>query len=166
MDNVNRLRIGLFAPGFVLKDSEGNRRALSDFRGKKNLVLLFCPGRRNQLCLDWLKELNRFYDQIRLKEAQVLSLSPDESWISHRIKQENKIQFPILKIESDLRSHPGPPQVIQQYGLQRRDAEGESLYPAVFLVDQIGIIRYRKVYIQPSEELNVGELLCELDKLT
>lgn len=165
MDNVNRLRVGLFAPDFVLKDSEGKKIGLSDFRGKKNVILFFCSGNRDQLCSDWLEEINRFYHQIGLKDTEILFLSQDERWISQRIKEERNIRFPILKIEGDLRFGPSSTPVTQQYGLQRGESKEQNLYPAIFLVDKGGTIRYRKVYTQPSEKLKPEELLCELDKL-
>lgn len=165
MENVNRIRVGFFAPDFMLKDSEGRKLKLSDFRGQKNLLLFFCHGKRNQFCLDWLDELNRFYDHIQLKETEVLSFTQDERWVSHRIKEEKKIRFSILKIESDLRFDPPAPSVSQQYGVGASESEEGNLYPAIFLVDKMGIIRYRKVYTQPTEKLNTKELLCELDKL-
>ena len=166
MDNVNRIRVGFFAPDFMLKDSEGKKLGLSDFRGRKNLLLFFCHGKRSQFCLDWLDELNRFYNHIQLKETEILSFTQDERWVSHRIKEEKKIRFPILKIESDLRFDPSTPSVTQQYGVQANKSEGENLYPAIFLVNKSGIICYRKVYTQPTKKLNTEELLCELDKLS
>lgn len=165
MENVNRIGVGFFAPDFMLKDSEGRKLRLSDFRGQKNLLLFFCHGKRSQFCLDWLDELNRFYDHIQLKETEVLSFTQDERWTSHRIKEEKKIRFPILKIESDPRFDPPAPSVSQQYGVQASESEGKNLYPAIFLVNKSGIICYRKVYTHPTEKLNTKELLCELDKL-
>jgi peroxiredoxin len=165
MDNVNRLRVGLFAPDFVLKDSKGNKIALGDFRGKKNLLLFFFRGKRDQVCLGWLEELNRLHDQIQMRETEVLALSQDESWISRRIREERKIQFPILKIEGGLRFDSSDSSVTQLYGVQTRESEEVSLYPAFFLVDKAGTIRYRRVYTHPSEQFNPEDLLCELDKL-
>ena len=165
MDNVNRIRVGFFAPDFVLKDSEGKKVGLSDFRGRKNLLLFFCHGKRCNICPDYLDELGRNYDRIRQKDTEILALSPDETWTSRRIKEKKNIQFPILKIERDLRSDLQAPPVTQQYGVQTSESGGESFYPAIFLVDKRGIIRFRKVFIQPTEKLNTEELLCELDKL-
>ena len=136
MGNVNRLRTGLFAPDFILKDSEGRQLALSHFRGKKNLLLLFCQTLKNPVCLNTSEELNRFYDQIRLKDTEVLALSLDERWISRRMKQEKEIQFPILKIEGDPRYPSSTPPVSELYDIEVSESEGAAFYPAVLIVDK------------------------------
>jgi peroxiredoxin len=157
--------VGLFAPEFLLKDSEGRKLGLSHFSGKKNLLLFFCQSLKDIVCLGGLEVLNRSYDQIRLRDTEVLALTRDERWISRRIKQEKKIQFPILKIEGDPRSPSSAPPVSELYGIEVRESEGTVLYPAVFMVDKRGTIRFRKVYAQPADKLQVEELLCQLDKL-
>ncbi len=37
------LKVGMLAPDFTLKDEEGVERSLSDYLGKKNIVLAFYP---------------------------------------------------------------------------------------------------------------------------
>ena len=37
------LKVGMIAPDFTLKDEEGVERSLSDYLGKKNVVLAFYP---------------------------------------------------------------------------------------------------------------------------
>ena len=37
------LKVGMIAPDFTLKDEEGVERNLSDYLGKKNVVLAFYP---------------------------------------------------------------------------------------------------------------------------
>ena len=37
------LKVGMIAPDFTLKDEEGVARQLSDYLGKKNIVLAFYP---------------------------------------------------------------------------------------------------------------------------
>lgn len=165
MGNVNRLRVGLFAPEFLLKDSEGRKLGLSHFSGKKNLLLFFCQSLKDLVCLGGLEVLNRSYNQIRLRDTEVLALTRDERWISRRIKQEKKIQFPILKIESDTQYPCRAPSVSQLYGIEVGEFGGKLFYPAVFMVDKGGTIRFRKVYAQPADKLQVEELLCQLDKL-
>ena len=37
------LKVGMIAPDFTLQDEEGVERSLSDYLGKKNVVLAFYP---------------------------------------------------------------------------------------------------------------------------
>ena len=39
----NTLKVGMIAPDFTLKDEEGTERNLSDYLGKKSVVLAFYP---------------------------------------------------------------------------------------------------------------------------
>ena len=39
----NTLKVGMVAPDFTLKDEEGAERSLSDYLGKKSVVLAFYP---------------------------------------------------------------------------------------------------------------------------
>lgn len=37
------LKVGMIAPDFTLKDEAGTERSLSDYLGKKNIILAFYP---------------------------------------------------------------------------------------------------------------------------
>ena len=166
MDNVNRIRNGFFAPDFTLKDSEGKMIRLSDFLGKKNVVLFFHEGKRCRICLDWLSEFKEAHDRIRSKDAEVVSISPDQGWVSKKLKEEKKIEFPILKDDRDTKGGPVAPRVSERYGVQTVKSERADFCPAFFIIDKRGIIRSRKVCTHPTEKPRMEELLCELDKLS
>jgi cytochrome oxidase Cu insertion factor (SCO1/SenC/PrrC family) len=42
--DLERVKVGQPAPEFTLEDVDGNKVALSDFRGKKSVVLVFYRG--------------------------------------------------------------------------------------------------------------------------
>ena len=42
--DLERVKVGQAAPDFSLEDMTGKRISLSDFRGKKNVVLVFYRG--------------------------------------------------------------------------------------------------------------------------
>jgi cytochrome oxidase Cu insertion factor (SCO1/SenC/PrrC family) len=42
--DLNRIKVGQPAPDFTLEDSDGKNISLSDYRGKKNVVLVFYRG--------------------------------------------------------------------------------------------------------------------------
>lgn len=165
MDNVNRVRVGHLAPDFALKDQDGQKIRLSDFQGKKNVLLFFCAGKRNPLYLDWLGELSLFYDEIAKEETEVLALSLDERSTSRWLKEDKRIRFPILKIEKDAEIDHNSPLVSQRYSVEADRDGKKSVYPALFLVDKRGLIRYRKVYIRATDKPDAEKLLCELKEL-
>ncbi|MGB8658046.1 MAG: redoxin domain-containing protein [Candidatus Zixiibacteriota bacterium] len=156
MDNVSRIGVGFFAPGFLLEDAGGNQIRLSDFRGNKNLLLFFFHGRKCSFCADWLDELNGLRSRFALKETEILAFSPDQRWTSRRLKEEKKLAFPILNVT---------PAVIQQYGIQDTQPEGSGLHPSVFLVDKRGIVRLRMVFNHAQRKPDWGVLSCEVDNL-
>ncbi|MFQ6032091.1 MAG: peroxiredoxin family protein [Candidatus Zixiibacteriota bacterium] len=166
MDNVNRIRVGFFAPDFTLKDSESKRIRLSDFFGKKNVVLFFYQGKRCRFCLDWVSELAGAYGRIRSKNAEIVGISPDERWVSQKLKKGKKIEFPILKDDKDTKGGWQTPKVSEQYGVQISKSERPDFHPAIFIIDKRGIIRFKRVCIHPTKKPTVDELLCELEKLS
>jgi len=165
MDNVNRIRSGFFAPDFTLKDSEGKMIRLSDFLGKKSVLLFFYQGKRCKFCLDWVSELANAYDRIKSKNAEIVCISPDERWVSQKLKEEKKIEFPILK-DDDTKGVSQAPKVSEQYGVNILKSEKAKFYPAIFIIDRRGVIRFKKICTHPNKKLSVDELLCELDKLS
>jgi cytochrome oxidase Cu insertion factor (SCO1/SenC/PrrC family) len=42
--DLNRIKVGEPAPDFTLENYDGNKITLSDFRGKKNVLLVFYRG--------------------------------------------------------------------------------------------------------------------------
>ncbi|MBI4528510.1 MAG: redoxin domain-containing protein [Deltaproteobacteria bacterium] len=42
--DLERVKVGHAAPDFTLENLDGNRITLSDFRGKKNVILVFYRG--------------------------------------------------------------------------------------------------------------------------
>ncbi|KPL01913.1 MAG: hypothetical protein AMJ73_09520 [candidate division Zixibacteria bacterium SM1_73] len=166
MDNVNRIRVGFFAPDFNLKDSDSKSIRLSDFLGRKNLLLFFDQGKRCKFCLDWVTELAQAYDRIRSKNAEILSISPDEIWTSQKLKKEKKIEFPILKDDKDAKGGSRRAKASELYGVDISKSEGPDLYPAIFIIDKRGIIRFKKICTHPAKKLTVDKLLCELEKLS
>jgi cytochrome oxidase Cu insertion factor (SCO1/SenC/PrrC family) len=42
--DLDRVKVGQPAPDFTLEDSDGTKISLADYRGKKNVVLVFYRG--------------------------------------------------------------------------------------------------------------------------
>ncbi len=88
--------LGQPAPDFVLKDQDQKEVKLSDFRGKKNVVLIFYP-------LDWSPTCTKEHacivndmKQFEQLDAQVLGLSVDSVWSHKAWAEKMGIRYPLL----------------------------------------------------------------------
>ncbi|MGM0444195.1 MAG: peroxiredoxin, partial [Fibrobacterota bacterium] len=87
---------GTAAPEFSLKTGSGDTVALSHYRGKKQVVLVFYPGDNTPGCTDQLCELRDNLDSLSEAGAVVLGIN-NGSQKSHRaFRQEYGFQFPLL----------------------------------------------------------------------
>jgi peroxiredoxin len=88
--------VGQSAPEFALKDQNQQEVKLADYRGKKNVVLVFYP-------LDWsptctkehacmVNDLKRFESL----DAQVLGISVDSAWSHKAFAEKMNIHYPLL----------------------------------------------------------------------
>lgn len=88
--------IGKKAPAFSLPSSHGKTVKLSEFAGKKNVVLYFyprdnTPGCTTQAC-DFRDNLARLQDQ----ETVVLGVSPDSIASHEKFASKHELSFPLL----------------------------------------------------------------------
>jgi peroxiredoxin len=88
--------IGAPAPDFVLKDQSQKEVKLSDFRGKKNVVVVFYPLDWSPVCTSehacFVNDLKRF-EQL---DAQVLGVSVDSVWSHKAFAEKMGIHYPLL----------------------------------------------------------------------
>src|SRR5437868_4580328 len=96
------IAIGADAPDFELPSSElegerpGKKIKLSDFRGKKSVVLAFYPLDFSPVCS---KEHQCFYDDFAAFEtagAQILGISVDSAWTHLAFAKKLGITYPLL----------------------------------------------------------------------
>lgn len=146
------LKAGDKAPEFKLKSHTLEDVALSDFNGKKNVVILFFPLVNTSVCE---KELCSTRDNLKQYEglnAQVLALSVDSPF-SHKLWNEKmKFNFPLL---SDFNK-----EICKKYGAYydvfapgKFDFLGVAKRSA-FVVDKNGIIQYAEVLESAGDEPN------------
>jgi mycoredoxin-dependent peroxiredoxin len=90
------ISVGAEAPDFSLKDQNQKEVKLSDFRGKKNVVLVFYPLDWSPVCTNehvcFVNDLKRFEDL----DAQVLGLSVDSVWSHKAFAEKMGIHYPLL----------------------------------------------------------------------
>ena len=137
------LKPGDEAPDFELRSHRGGTVKLSDFRGKKNVVLAFHPLAFTPVCANQMCGYESDLQRLEKSDAVVLGISIDAqpakaAWA----KTLGPISFDLL---SDFHPHG---EVAQKYGVYRvKDGISER---AVFVVDKDGRIAWAKTYDIPE----------------
>jgi peroxiredoxin len=140
VDSTLKVKVGEPAPDFMLPAIIGNQITLSQFRGKKNVVLSFVPAAWTPVCSDQWPGYNIVKNLFDAHDAVLLGITVDNiptlfAWTN----QMGELWFPVL---SDFWPHGA---VADTYGVLRSDGISER---AIFIIDKGGIIRY----------INVGDI--------
>lgn len=140
----NLLQIGKVAPNFltvgIYKNKLGKIR-LSDYHGKKYVLLLFYPANFTSVCPTELIQLSDRIAEFRQLSTQILAISVDSpfSHLHYLLLKRSQgglaeLHYPLV---SDLNQT-----ITKKYHLLTK--EGLSL-PGVFIIDKEGIIQYYTV---------------------
>ncbi|HTN44102.1 MAG TPA: peroxiredoxin [Nitrospiria bacterium] len=81
------IKVGATAPDFTLKDQDQKDVKLSDYKGKKNVVLAFYPLDWSPVCTTENKCLNDDFPKFQSASTEVLGISRDSVY-SHKAWQE------------------------------------------------------------------------------
>ncbi len=139
------LNLGEQAPDFALLDQNGEEVRLSDFRGKKNVLVTLHPGDLSSGCKDHFKVYQNYLSEFQRTDTQVLavnmaSVEMNKAWLD----EIGDLGFPVLADfvplgDVTLKYDCYMPQ--QGYGTR-----------AVFLIDKEGSLRYIEV-LEPSGDV-------------
>jgi peroxiredoxin len=136
------LAVGQPAPDFTLKDQSQKDIKLSDFAGKRNVVLVFYPLDFSPLCTTehvcFINDLKEFESL----NAQVLGLSVDSVWTHQAFAEKMGIPYPLL---ADFHPRGAVAQLFGVY-VPERGVSGR----AVAIVDKAGKLAWFKNYDYPS----------------
>jgi peroxiredoxin Q/BCP len=129
-----KVDVGDTAPDFELPGTGGKTYRLSDYRGRK-LVLAFYPGDFTTVCT---KQFCSYRDEAERLDglgAEVLGISPQSVESHERFVKEKSLNVPLLADEDK--------EVASAYGV----LAGPMVRRAIFVIDEEGTIRHRKVAV-------------------
>src|SRR5258708_4852425 len=90
------IAVGQPAPEFTLKDQNQKEIKLSDFAGKRNVVLMFYPLDFSPVCTNEHACFVNDLKQYEKLDAQVLGLSVDSVWAHKAFAEKMGISYPLL----------------------------------------------------------------------
>ena len=122
--------IGDQAPDFSLINQFGETVTLSDFRGKKNVVLVFYPLSFSGICTGELCELRDNFDRFERDDVELLAISVDSKFVQKLFAEHEGYKFSVL---ADFWPHGG---VAQSYGVFLE--ESGIANRATFVIDKNG----------------------------
>jgi thioredoxin-dependent peroxiredoxin len=129
---VAKLDAGDAAPDFELPGTGGKTYSLADYRGRK-VVLAFYPGDFTAVCTKQFCSYRDQGDRLDSLGAEVLGISPQSVESHERFTEEKRLNVPLLADEDK--------QVARAYGV----LAGPMVRRAIFIVDEDGVVRHRKV---------------------
>lgn len=133
-----KVGVGDEAPDFSLPSISGEKVSLSEYKGKKNVVISFVPAAWSAVCSEQWPEYAMTDSVFAEYDAVVIGISVDNlptlfAWT----KQMGDVWFPVA---SDFWPHGA---IADKYGVLRSDGLAER---ALFVIDKKGIIRSIEVH--------------------
>ncbi|MFE1195963.1 peroxiredoxin [Streptomyces olivaceoviridis] len=150
------IQVGDKAPDFELKDNHGRTVKLSDFRGAKNVVLLFYPFAFTGVCTGELCELRDNLPKFEDRDTQLLAVSNDSIHTLRVFAEQEGLDYPLL---SDFWPHGN---VSRAYGVF--DEDKGCAVRGTFVIDKEGVVRWTVVNGLPDAR-DLNDYVKALDTL-
>ena len=150
------LIIGDAAPDFTLVNQFGESVTLSDFAGKKPVVLVFYPLSFSGVCKGELCELRDNFSVFDRDNVELLAISVDSKYVQKAFADQEGYKFSVL---ADFWPHGA---VAKQYGVFLDEAGISNR--ATFVIDKDGILA-AKFVTAPGQARSLQEYQRALDSL-
>jgi len=127
------LKVGDMAPDFTLPSTAGKPVTLSEFRGKKNVVLAFYPAAFTGGCTKEMTAYGANQSQFEGMETQVFGVSTDNTPSQKVFAEQTGAKFPMLSDFTNRKVSKDYGVLMEQRGLANR---------ATFVIDKEGKIAH------------------------
>jgi mycoredoxin-dependent peroxiredoxin len=150
------LEVGQQAPNFTLKNQNGEEVSLSDYRGKKNVVLMFYPFAFTGTCTGELCTIRDRQSEFSNDSTEILSVSCDPAYSLAVFAEKENLSHHLL---SDFWPHGA---VSTEYGAFLENLGFATR--ATYVIDKDGTIRWAVVN-GPGEARNADDYKAALAEL-
>lgn len=129
--------VGSHAPDFTARSQHGEQVRLSDFRGRRNVVLVFYPYAFSRVCTSELGAIRDRPELFSDAGAELLAISCDPMFTQRAYAGAEGLEFPLL---SDFWPHGA---IASAYGVF--DPDRGCAVRGTFVIDRSGIVRWSVV---------------------
>ena len=151
-----QVEMNIAAPDFTLDDFTGKTIRLSDFKGKKNVLLVLNRGFVWPFCRQHLAQLRQDFERFTGQDTVIISIGPDDADSYQQYWEKNNLPFIGLPDEKHtVLKHYGQEVKLFKFGRQ----------PAQMIIDKEGILRYVHYGHSMSDIPGNEEMLALLDGL-
>ncbi len=137
--------VGRVAPAFSLPGSNAATVRLSDFRGRRTVVLYFYPRDNTSGCTKQACEFRDASDVYRTAEIEVLGVSPDSLASHDRFMAKHDLSFTLL---ADVEH-----EVAEKYGVWQDKTMAGRKYKGIvrttFVIDRAGKVAHVFERVRP-----------------
>ncbi len=147
--------LGQPAPEFRLKGPGGQPFTLSEYRGERNVLVVFYPLAFSPLCSHQLPELQAELPRFHALETEVLGISVDSWYANQEFARKLGLSFTLLS-DFDRAACAAYGVLVPDRGYSRR---------ALFLVDKAGRIAWREIAPTPTDIPSTRGALAALEGL-
>jgi peroxiredoxin len=155
--------VGKEAPDFELQDQDGQAVKLSNFKGVRDLLLIFVKGDWCPACHMMLRTYEKNREKFAAKNVMVMAIGPDPVGVNKGMVDRLGLEYKVLSDESQ--------KIVEQYGIKIPSFTGapkkyeSTPLPASFLICKQGIVRYSSRPDMPGEFLNPSLIFPVLESL-
>jgi peroxiredoxin len=144
------------APDFTAVDSQGVSIQLSDYLGKRNVVIVFNRGFFCPYCRRHMTQLRRDYQKYVERDTEIIAVGPEDA--KKFTKWWHKHEMPFIGI-------PDPKHVIAKLYSQKFKLFKGGRMPALAVVDKNAKLRLMHYADSPGDIPSDQEILSLLDAL-
>jgi peroxiredoxin len=153
---LDLIPVGKKAPAFTAQSAEGKPIRLADFKGKKNLVLVFYQGSFCSVCGHQLSNIQENLSYYRAQDAEILAISADDRAHALTSVGEHGLTFPVI---------PDPDKkLIKLFGVANISKKSIA-WPSLYVLDKQGTVRLAFANAE-GKRLHSDEILPVLAKIT
>ncbi len=153
---LDLIPVGKKAPAFTAQTAEGKPIRLADYKGKKNLVLVFYQGSFCSVCGHQLTNIQENLSYYRAQDAEIIAISADDPAHALSSVGEHGLTFPVV---------PDPEKkLIKLFGVSNISKKGIA-WPSLYVLDKQGTVRLAFANAE-GKRLHSDEILPALAKIT